>query len=52
MDDVLEDIQQNGIENSVFEELNGIDENILKSLYLLSFQKYEGFNNLNIKNIF
>jgi len=52
MDDVLEDIQQNGIENSVFEELKGIDENILKSLYLLSFQKYEGFNNLNIKNIF
>ena len=52
MDDVLEDIQQNGIENSVFEELNTIDENILKSLYLLSFQKYEGFNNLNIKNIF
>jgi len=52
MDDVLEDIQQNGIENSVFEELKVIDENILKSLYLLSFQKYEGFNNLNIKNIF
>jgi hypothetical protein len=52
MDDVLEDIQQNGIRNSVFEELQKIDENILKSLYLLSFQKYEGFNNLNIKNIF
>jgi len=52
MDDVLEDIEQNGIENSVFEELKKIDENILKSLYLLSFQKYEGFSNLNMRNIF
>jgi len=51
MDDVLEDIQQNGIENSVFEELEKIDENILKSLYLLSFQKYEGFESLNMQNI-
>lgn len=48
MDDVLEEIQQNGIENTVFEELKGIDENILKSLYLLSFKKYEGFSSLNI----
>jgi hypothetical protein len=48
MDDVLEEIQQNGIENTVFEELEGIDENILKSLYLLSFQKYEGFASLDI----
>ena len=37
IDDVLEEIQQNGIENTVFEELEKIDENILKSLYLLSF---------------
>jgi len=51
MDDVLEDIHQNGIENSVFEELEKIDENILKSLYLLSFQKYEGFESLNMQNI-
>ena len=48
MDDVLEEIQQNGIENTVFEELEGIDENILKSLYLLSFKKYEGFDSINI----
>ena len=48
MDDVLEEIQQNGIENTVFEELEGIDENILKSLYLLSFQRYEGFDSLDI----
>ncbi|MDQ7047785.1 MAG: Eco47II family restriction endonuclease [Sulfurovum sp.] len=48
MDDVLEEIQQSGIENSVFEELEGIDKNILKSLYLLSFEKYEGFSRLQI----
>lgn len=48
MDDVLEEIQQIGIENTVFEELEGIDENILKSLYLLSFKKYEGFDGLSI----
>jgi len=48
MDDVLEDIQQNGIENSVFKELQEIDENMLKSLYLLSFKRYEGFDSLKI----
>ena len=48
MDDMLEEIQQSGIENSVFEELKDIDENILKSLYLLSFERYEGFSSLNV----
>ncbi len=48
MDDVLEEIQQSGIENSVFSELKDIDENILKSLYLLSFKKYEGFESLDV----
>ena len=48
MDDVLEDIQQNGIENSVFQELQEIDSNMLKSLYLLSFKRYEGFDSINI----
>jgi len=48
MDDVLEEIKQNGIVNTVFEELKCIDENILKSLYLLSFQKYEGFDSIDI----
>ncbi len=48
MDDVLKEIQQNGIENTVFKELEDIDENILKSLYLLSFKKYEGFYSLDI----
>ncbi len=44
----LEEIEQSGIENSVFNELKNIDENILKSLYLLSFKRYEGFENLDI----
>lgn len=52
IDDVLSDIKQQGIENTVFKELKEVDENILKSLYRLSFQKYEGFDNLNMKNIF
>jgi len=48
MNDVLKEIQQNSIESSVFDELKEVDENILKSLYLLSFKKYEGFDNLDI----
>ncbi|MFY9089572.1 Eco47II family restriction endonuclease [Arcobacter aquimarinus] len=48
MDDVLNELTQNNIQNTVFEELSNIDENLLKSLYLLSFGRYEGFNNFNI----
>lgn len=48
MDDVLSELTQNNIQNTVFEELLDIDENLLKSLYLLSFGRYEGFNNFNI----
>lgn len=48
MDDVLEYIQQSGIDNSVFGELQEIDGNILKSLYLLSFSRYEGFSRFDI----
>ncbi len=48
IDDVLANTKHKSIQNSVFEELKKIDENILKSLYLLSFKKYDGFNNLNL----
>lgn len=51
IDDVLTEIKQNSMQNSVFEELKTIDDNILKSLYLLSFEKYEGFASLNIENL-
>lgn len=44
------ELTQNSIQNTVFEELSRIDENLLKSLYLLSFGRYEGFNNLDIGN--
>jgi hypothetical protein len=34
--------------NTVLEELQAIDRNILKSLYLLSFKKYEGFDEFSL----
>jgi hypothetical protein len=48
IDDVLIDREKFSIKNSVFEELEQIDKNLLKNLYLLSFRDYKGFNNLNI----
>jgi len=48
MDDVLMDIEESKMKNSVFDELKEIDKNMLKSLYLLSFEKYEGFKSLKI----
>lgn len=48
IDDVIEDLDQQSIENSVLEELKDISPNILKSIYLLSFGRYEGFNDFNI----
>jgi DNA (cytosine-5)-methyltransferase 1 len=48
IDDVLEEIEQQGINNTVFSELSSFDNNILKSLYLLSFKRYEGFSTLDI----
>jgi len=48
LDDVLANQEQDNIQNSVFEELSLISPNLLKSLYLLSFSKYEGFDTLEI----
>jgi len=49
---VLEDVlylqEQENIQNSVFEELSQISPNLLKSLYLLSFSKYEGFESFTL----
>jgi hypothetical protein len=36
------------IENTVFEELKALSPNLIKSIYLLSFEKYEGFKTLKI----
>lgn len=48
IDDVLEFIQEKIMQNSVFQELQKISPNVLKSLYLLSFSKYEGFENFHV----
>jgi len=48
IDDVIEETGSCCIQNIVIEELKDIDENLLKSLYLLSFKKYEGFKNFNM----
>ena len=49
IDDVISENNMGEIKNSVFPELKKISPNLMKSLYLLSFEKYEGFKNLNIK---
>ncbi len=36
------------VENSVFEELSKLSPNLLKSLYLLSFSKYDGFEDFEV----
>jgi len=48
LDDVIKTLEQDTVTNSVFEELSQISPNLLKSLYLLSFSKYEGFDTLEI----
>jgi len=49
LDDVVRDLGQSHIENSVFEELSEISPKLLQSLYLLSFSKYEGFSSFNVQ---
>lgn len=39
-----------GIEDTVFNDLKSLSSNMVKSLYLLAFEKYEGFENFNIEN--
>jgi hypothetical protein len=48
IDDVLKVTPLSMNLNTVVEELKTISPNLLKSLYLLSFRKYEGFENLDI----
>lgn len=44
LDDVIAECNQDAnTQNTVFQELNSISPNILKSLYLLAFKTYEGF---------
>ena len=49
---IIEDVVQESTlaerTNTVIDELQAIDENLLKSIYLLSFKKYEGFHDFTL----
>lgn len=47
---ILSDVigSKKGISNTVFEELLDLSPDLIKSLYLLSFQKYEGFDDFKM----
>lgn len=49
IEDVVQELELGERNNTVFNELNEISNNTLKSLYLLAFNRYEGFNNFNIE---
>lgn len=48
IEDVIAAIIQKNSVNTVFAELEKISPNLLKSLYLLAFKKYQGFENFNV----
>ena len=48
--DTLENPECNKIQNTVFKELKAISPDLMKSIYLLSFEKYEGFSNLEVSS--
>lgn len=45
LNDVIIENQMGAIQNTVFSELEAISPDIFKSIYLLSFKKYQGFDN-------
>ncbi len=48
INDVVNNITLDNKSNTVVSELKEISPNLLKSLYLLSFKKYEGFGDFNV----
>ncbi|MCK8124662.1 Eco47II family restriction endonuclease [Pseudoalteromonas sp. 2CM39R] len=46
--DVIESGEVNKTHNSVFDELKALSPDLLKSIYLLSFERYQGFDDLNL----
>ena len=48
IEDVVNQTDFDASTNTVFQELKQIDPNIMKSIYLLSFKKYEGFEVFNL----
>lgn len=45
LDDVIDELQCGSIQNNVYDELHQLSPNTFKSLYLLAFKTYEGFQN-------
>lgn len=45
LDDVVEELRVGKITNSVYDELHELSPDTLKSLYLLAFKTYDGFQN-------
>ncbi|MEI7795421.1 MAG: Eco47II family restriction endonuclease [Methylococcaceae bacterium] len=48
IEDVIATLVQKNSVNTVFAELEKISPNLLKSLYLLAFKKYQGFENFDV----
>jgi len=48
IDDIVNSSDFEQESNSVIQELKNIDNNLLKSLFLLSFKKYAGFDDFNV----
>lgn len=46
LDDVIEETHIGTIDNTVYEELRSISSDTVRSLYLLAFSTYEGFNTI------
>ena len=46
LDDVIAEIHCGNIKNTVYQELESINKDTLKSLYLLAFRSYEGFSKI------
>lgn len=48
--DVLYDIESELVKNTVFEELKELSPNLMKSIFMLSFSKYDGFNEFEFRS--
>ena len=46
LDDVIAEIGETSAANKVYKELSAISPDVLKSIYLLAFEKYDGFDQL------
>lgn len=49
IDDALGSPEAHKIQNSVYQELNALSPRLMRSIYLLSFSKYEGFDKFEVE---